>query len=179
MCDISAAAGARAGARRVVLFYAGRLLKIVFNNFQITLDISGNKWYNIVEGVWAPAGNSRLAQPARIKEELRWNAKIVLINGERIAIRIRFVTGKADAREIFRHVRRRIRNMILNLTRKQIVDLIFALELAEDNAPELRRWDPLRDELRTQLAVLDTANVFVDRFAEDPEPYSDLDSQEV
>lgn len=69
--------------------------------------------------------------------------------------------------------------MILNLTRKQIVDLIFALELAEDNAPELRRWDPLRDELRTQLAVLDTANVFVDRFAEDPEPYSDLDSQEV
>lgn len=69
--------------------------------------------------------------------------------------------------------------MNLNLTRKQIVDLIFALELAEDNAPELRRWDPLRDELRTQLAVLDTANVFVDRFAEDPEPYSDLDSQEV
>lgn len=69
--------------------------------------------------------------------------------------------------------------MILNLTRNQIVDLIFALELAEDNAPELRRWDPLRDELRTQLAVLDTANVFVDRFAEDPEPYSDLDSQEV
>lgn len=69
--------------------------------------------------------------------------------------------------------------MKLNLTRKQIVDLIFALELAEDNAPELRRWDPLRDELRTQLAVLDTANVFVDRFAEDPEPYSDLDSQEV
>lgn len=69
--------------------------------------------------------------------------------------------------------------MQLNLTRKQIVDLIFALELAEDNAPELRRWDPLRDELRTQLAVLDTANVFVDRFAEDPEPYSDLDSQEV
>ena len=69
--------------------------------------------------------------------------------------------------------------MQLNLTRKKIVDLIFALELAEDNAPELRRWDPLRDELRTQLAVLDTANVFVDRFAEDPEPYSDLDSQEV
>ena len=69
--------------------------------------------------------------------------------------------------------------MQLNLTRKQIVDLIFALELAEDNAPELRRWDPLRDELRTQLSVLDIANVFVDRFAEDPEPYSDLDSQEV
>lgn len=69
--------------------------------------------------------------------------------------------------------------MQLNLTRKQIVDLIFALELAEDNAPELRLWDPLRDELRTQLAVHDTANVFVDRFAEDPEPYSDLDSQEV
>lgn len=69
--------------------------------------------------------------------------------------------------------------MQLNLTRKQIVDLIFALELAEDNAPELRKWEPLRDELRTQLAVLDTTNVFVDRFAEDPEPYSDLDCQEV
>ena len=61
MCDISAAVGARAGARLEELFYAGRLLKIVFNNFQMILDICGNKWYNIVEGVWAPAGNSRLA----------------------------------------------------------------------------------------------------------------------
>ena len=61
MCDISAAVGACTGVRREGLFYAGRLLKIVFNNFQITIDMSGNKWYNIVEGVCAPAGNSRLA----------------------------------------------------------------------------------------------------------------------
>lgn len=64
--------------------------------------------------------------------------------------------------------------MQINLTRKQIVDLIFALELAEDNAPDMRRWDPLRDELRSQLAILDTANVFRDRFAEDPEPFEEV-----
>lgn len=69
--------------------------------------------------------------------------------------------------------------MRINLTRKQLVDLLFALELAEDNAPGMRRWEELREELRTQLAVLDTANVFVDRFTEDPEPYSDLDGMEV
>lgn len=71
------------------------------------------------------------------------------------------------------------RIMRINLTRKQIVDLLFSLELAEDNAPGMRRWEELRSELRAQLAVLDTENVFVDRFAEDPEPYSDLDGMEV
>lgn len=67
----------------------------------------------------------------------------------------------------------------INLTRNQIVDLLFSLELAEDHAPGMRKWEELRSELRAQLAVLDTANVFVDRFAVDPEPYSDLDGMEV
>lgn len=64
--------------------------------------------------------------------------------------------------------------MRIELSRKQIVDLIFALEIAEDHAPEMRRWDSMRDELRSQLAILDTANVFVDRFAEDPEPFEEV-----
>ena len=63
--------------------------------------------------------------------------------------------------------------MQINLTRKQIVDLIFALELAEDNAPQMRRWEDLRDELRSQLAILDT-QIFPDRFAEDPEPFEEV-----
>ena len=63
--------------------------------------------------------------------------------------------------------------MKINLTRKQIVDLIFALELAEDNAPEMRRWEDLRDELRSQLAIL-ASNVFPDRFVEDPEPFEEV-----
>lgn len=49
--------------------------------------------------------------------------------------------------------------MILNLTRNQIVDLIFALELAEDNAPGMRKWGDLRLELRQQLAVYDAGAI--------------------
>lgn len=45
--------------------------------------------------------------------------------------------------------------MQLNLTRNQLVDLMFALELAEDNAPGMRKWGDLRLELRLQLAVYD------------------------
>ena len=45
--------------------------------------------------------------------------------------------------------------MQLKLTRNQLVDLLFALELAEDNAPEMRKWDDLRLDLRLQLAVYD------------------------
>lgn len=69
--------------------------------------------------------------------------------------------------------------MKVNLTRKQLVDLLFALELAEDNAPGMRRWAELRSELRAQLDELDTSVLFPDRFTEDPEPYSDLDGMEV
>lgn len=43
--------------------------------------------------------------------------------------------------------------MKLNLTRNQVVDLLFALELADDNAPDMRRWDDLQQELRLQLLV--------------------------
>lgn len=50
--------------------------------------------------------------------------------------------------------------MQVKLSRNQIVDLLFALELAEDNAPGMRRWEELRTELRLQLAVLDAKNVF-------------------
>lgn len=45
--------------------------------------------------------------------------------------------------------------MQLKLTRNQLVDLMFALELAEDNAPGMRKWSDLRLELRLQLAVYD------------------------
>ena len=45
--------------------------------------------------------------------------------------------------------------MHLNLTRNQVVDLLFALELAEDNAPSMRRWVDLRNELRVQLYLHD------------------------
>lgn len=51
-------------------------------------------------------------------------------------------------------------------------------ELAEDNAPGMRRWDELRTELRLQLRVQEFAMLFPDRFAEDPEPFSDLDTME-
>ncbi len=51
--------------------------------------------------------------------------------------------------------------MILKLTRNQIIELIFALELAEDNAPELRKWEPLRDEIRRQLSVQDAGREFL------------------
>ena len=71
--------------------------------------------------------------------------------------------------------------MHLNLTRKQVVDLLFALELAEDNAPDMRRWEELRTELRLQLRVDDAGSIYVgmdsifsDYAPEDPEPYSDL-----
>lgn len=67
----------------------------------------------------------------------------------------------------------------INLTRNQIVDLLFSLELAEDHAPGMRKWEELRNELRAQLAELDTGVLFPDRFTEDPEPYSDLDGMEV
>lgn len=50
--------------------------------------------------------------------------------------------------------------MRLNLTRKQVVDLLFALELAEDNAPGMRRWDDLRSELRLQLLVNDAGSIY-------------------
>ena len=50
--------------------------------------------------------------------------------------------------------------MHLNLTRKQVVDLLFALELAEDNAPGMRRWDDLRTELRVQLRVNDAGSIY-------------------
>ena len=49
--------------------------------------------------------------------------------------------------------------MILNLTRNQIIELIFALELAEDNAPGMRKWGDLRLELRLQLAVYDAGAI--------------------
>ena len=49
--------------------------------------------------------------------------------------------------------------MQLNLTRNQLVDLMFALEIAEDNAPEMRRWGDLRLELRLQLAVYDAGAI--------------------
>lgn len=68
--------------------------------------------------------------------------------------------------------------MRINLTRKQLVDLLFAIELAEDNDPGMRRWDELRTELRLQLRVQESAMLFPDRFAEDPEPFSDLDAME-
>ena len=45
--------------------------------------------------------------------------------------------------------------MQLKVTRNQLVDLMFALELAEDNAPGMRKWGDLRLELRLQLAVYD------------------------
>ena len=57
----------------------------------------------------------------------------------------------------------------IELSRKQVVDLLFALELAEDNAPVMRRWDELRTELRLQLRVQESAMLFPDRFAEDPD----------
>lgn len=50
--------------------------------------------------------------------------------------------------------------MHLNLTRKQVVDLLFALELAEDNAPEMRRWEDLRTELRLQLRVNEAGSIY-------------------
>ena len=50
--------------------------------------------------------------------------------------------------------------MRLNLIRKQVVDLLFALELAEDNAPGMRRWDDLRMELRLQLRVNDAGSIY-------------------
>lgn len=49
--------------------------------------------------------------------------------------------------------------MQLNLTRNQLVDLLFALELAEDNAPCMRKWGDLRLELRLQLAVYDAGAI--------------------
>ena len=45
--------------------------------------------------------------------------------------------------------------MHLNLTRKQVVDLLFALELAEDNASGMRRWDDLKNVIRVQLYLHD------------------------
>ena len=50
--------------------------------------------------------------------------------------------------------------MKINLTRNQIVDLLFALELAEDNAPEMRRWDDLRQEMRLQLLVDKAGSIY-------------------
>ena len=50
--------------------------------------------------------------------------------------------------------------MHLNLTRNQVVDLLFALELAEDNAPGMRRWDDLRTELRLQLRVDQAGSIY-------------------
>ena len=49
--------------------------------------------------------------------------------------------------------------MDVKLSRKQLVDLLFALELAEDNAPGMRRWGDLRLELRLQLAVYDAGSI--------------------
>lgn len=49
--------------------------------------------------------------------------------------------------------------MQVKLSRQQLVDLLFALELAEDNAPEMRRWGDLRLELRLQLAVYDACAI--------------------
>ena len=56
--------------------------------------------------------------------------------------------------------------MILNLTRQQIVDLLFALELAEDNAPGMRRWYDLRTELRLQLLENDAGSICAGKNAE-------------
>lgn len=64
--------------------------------------------------------------------------------------------------------------MQVKLSRNQIVDLLFALELAEDNAPGMRRWEELRTELRLQLRVQESAMLFPDRWIEDPEPFSDI-----
>lgn len=49
--------------------------------------------------------------------------------------------------------------MKIKLTRNQLVDLLFALELAEDNAPGMRKWGDLRLELRLQLAVNDAGAI--------------------
>lgn len=56
--------------------------------------------------------------------------------------------------------------MEVKLTRNQLVDLLFALELAEDNAPGMRKWGDLRLELRLQLAVYDAGSI---RAGKDPE----------
>lgn len=65
--------------------------------------------------------------------------------------------------------------MQVNLTRKQIVDLMFALELAEDNAPGMRKWSDLRLELRLQLAVYDAGSI---RAGKDPEEVKQCETQE-
>ena len=49
--------------------------------------------------------------------------------------------------------------MQVKLSRQQLVDLMFALELAEDNAPCMRKWGDLRLELRLQLAVYDAGAI--------------------
>lgn len=49
--------------------------------------------------------------------------------------------------------------MQVKLSRQQLVDLLFALELAEDNAPGMRKWGDLRLELRLQLAVYDAGAI--------------------
>lgn len=49
--------------------------------------------------------------------------------------------------------------MQVKLSRQQLVDLLFALELAEDNAPGMRKWSDLRLELRLQLAVYDAGAI--------------------
>lgn len=65
--------------------------------------------------------------------------------------------------------------MNLNLTRNQLVDLMFALELAEDNAPGMRKWGDLRLELRLQLAVYDSGSI---RAGKDPEEVKQCATQE-
>lgn len=49
--------------------------------------------------------------------------------------------------------------MQVKLSRQQLVELLFALELAEDNAPGMRKWGDLRLELRLQLAVYDAGAI--------------------
>lgn len=65
--------------------------------------------------------------------------------------------------------------MNVKLSRQQLVDLMFALELAEDNAPGMRRWSDLRLELRLQLAVYDSGSI---RAGKDPEGVKQCATQE-